>query len=82
MRAQAVTAGSTCQVVEKWAVFATRQACVFGTPVKSARVVMALNNCRVTDCADCWARGACRYFGEGDDYESLLEWLESEVRDD
>lgn len=55
---------------------------LFGTPERAARVVVALNNCRVTDCADCWARGACRYFGHGDDYKNLLEWLESEECDD
>jgi len=48
---------------------------MFGTPERAARVIAALNNCRVTDCIDCWARGACRYYGCGDDYDALLEWL-------
>lgn len=48
---------------------------LFGTPEKAARVIAALNNCRVTDCIDCWARGACRYYGCGEDYDALLEWL-------
>ena len=48
---------------------------LFGTPERAARVIVALNNCRVTDCIDCWARGACEYFGEGGDYDKLLEWL-------
>lgn len=52
---------------------------LFGTPERAARAIVALNNCRVTDCADCRARGACRYYGEGGDYESLIEWLEEEA---
>lgn len=51
---------------------------LFGTPERAARVIVALNNCRVTDCIDCWARGACRYYGCGDDYDALLEWLRGE----
>ncbi len=51
---------------------------LFGTPERAARVIVALNNCRVTDCIDCWARGACKYFGEGGEYDTLLEWLRGE----
>lgn len=56
----------------------SRFAELFGTPERAARVIVTLNNCRVTDCIDCWARGACRYYGCGDDYDALLEWLRGE----
>ena len=52
---------------------------LFGTPERAARVIAALNNCRVTDCIDCWARGACRYYGCGDDYDALLGWLRGDA---
>lgn len=52
---------------------------LFGTPERAARVIVALNNCRVTDCIDCWARGACGYYGCCDDYDALLEWLRGEA---
>lgn len=52
---------------------------LFGTPERAARVIAALNNCRVTDCIDCWARGACRYYGCGDDYDALFEWLRGDA---
>ena len=48
---------------------------LFGTPERAARVVVALNNCRVVGCEECAARGACRNDGCGDDYDALLEWL-------
>ena len=52
---------------------------LFGTPEKAARVIVALNNCRVVCCEDCAARGACRYDGCGDDYDALLEWLRGDA---
>lgn len=52
---------------------------LFGTPERAARVVVALNNCRVVCCEECAARGACRYDGCGDDYYALLEWLRGDA---
>ena len=52
---------------------------LFGTPERAARVIVALNNCRVVGCVDCAARGACRYDGCGDDYDALLEWLRGDA---
>lgn len=52
---------------------------LFGTPERAAQAVVALNNCRVVGCADCVARGACKYDGCGDDYDALLEWLEGDA---
>ena len=52
---------------------------LFGTPERAARVVVALNNCRVVCCEECAARGACRYDGCGDDYDALLEWLRGDA---
>ena len=52
---------------------------LFGTPERAARVIVALNNCRVVGCVDCAARGACRYDGCGDDYDALLEWLKGDA---
>jgi len=57
----------------------TRWHQLFGTPERAARVIVALNNCRVVDCIDCWARGSCRYYGCGDDYDALLEWLRGDA---
>lgn len=51
---------------------------LFGTPETAAKTIVALNNCRVVCCEECAARGACRYDGCGDDYDSLLEWLGGE----
>ena len=53
----------------------TRYSELFGTPERAAKTIVALNNCRVVCCEECAARGACRYDGCGDDYDSLLEWL-------
>lgn len=52
---------------------------LFGTPERAARVIVALNHCRVVCCEECAARGACRYDGCGDDYDALLEWLRGDA---
>ncbi len=57
----------------------TRWERLFGAPERAARIVVALNNCRVVSCEECAARGACRYDGCGDDYDTLLEWLRGDA---
>ena len=52
---------------------------LFGTPERAARVIVALNHCRVVGCVDCAARGACGYDGCGGDYDALLEWLRGDA---
>lgn len=52
---------------------------LFGAPERAARVIVALNHCRVVCCEECAARGACRYDGCGDDYDALLEWLRGDA---
>lgn len=48
---------------------------LFGTPEKAARVIMALRDCRVVDCIDCWARDVCRVYSEFELTGTLTEWL-------
>ena len=50
---------------------------LFGTPERAARVVIALNTCRVVGCEDCAARQLCMPYSEfpHDNYDALLEWL-------
>ena len=54
---------------------------LFGTPERAARIVIALNSCRVVGCEDCAARQLCTPYSEfvHDDYDALLEWLRGDA---
>ena len=54
---------------------------LFGTPERAARTLSVTSKCfeHATACRDCMYKSYCN---TQCDYDALLEWLQSEVRDD
>ena len=58
---------------------ASRFEVLFGTPERAARVIMALRDCRVVDCIDCWARDVCKPYSDFELTGTLAEWLRGDA---